>query len=202
MDTIVASKEALRAIYKSPNPRSVAKQLARLDPHCLRFVALSPFFVLGTFGSAGADVSPRGGPPGFVRALDSSTLIVPDFPGNNRLDSMENIVENGMVGLLFLVPGVDETLRVNGRALVDTDPQLLALGEVDGRLPRTVLKVTVEAAYLHCAKALMRSGLWDPAVQIDRSTLPSMGQMLKDQVNCETAETQEEMMERYKETLY
>jgi PPOX class probable FMN-dependent enzyme len=202
VDTTITDKEALRAVYKSPNPRSVAKELKRLDPHCLRFVALSPFAVLGTCGEAGADVSPRGGPPGFIKALDSATLIVPDFPGNNRLDSLENILENGKVGLIFLVPGVDETLRVNGHAVIDTDPKLLALGEMDGRLPRTVIKVAVDAAYLHCAKALMRSALWDPTAQIERTTLPSMGQMLKDQVNWETAETQEEMVERYKETLY
>jgi PPOX class probable FMN-dependent enzyme len=202
MSTTITDKDALRATYKSPHARSVAKELKRLDPHCLRFVALSPLAVLGTCGEAGADVSPRGGPPGFIKALDPTTLIVPDFPGNNRLDSLENIVENGKVGLLLLVPGVDETLRVNGHAVIDTDPELLALGEMDGRLPRTVLKVAVDAAYLHCAKALMRSALWDPAVQIERATLPSLGQMLKDQVNWETAETQEEMVERYKETLY
>ncbi len=202
MTSRIDSKDGLRDTYRRPNPRSAAKQLDRLDRHCLRFIELSPFVVLGTFGAAGADVSPRGGPPGFVRALDSETLVIPDFPGNNRLDSMENIVENGRVGLLFLVPGVDETLRVNGRAVVETDPELRAMGVVDGRTPATVLKIAVEQAYLHCAKALMRSGLWDPAVQIDRASLPSMGEMLKDQLKLEKGETQDEMVVRYKETLY
>lgn len=202
MSDIVDTREALRTTYRSANPRSIAKVLDRLDRHCLRFVALSPFVVMGTVGTGGADVSPRGGEPGFVKAPDPGTLLIPDFPGNNRLDSMENILEDGRVGLLFLVPGVDETLRVNGRGAIDRDPALLALGAVGGKLPLSVLKVTVEQAYLHCAKSLMRSRLWDPSARVERSILPSMGEMLKDQVNWETAETQEEMVARYKETLY
>jgi hypothetical protein len=198
----VRSKDALRAIYKQANPRSVAKELKRLDLHCRRFVELSPFVVIGTSGQAGQDVSPRGGPPGFVQGLDDQTLVVPDFPGNNRLDTLENILEDSRVGLLFLVPGVDESLRVNGRAEIDTDLALRTKGTVDGRLPATVIHVTVEQAYLHCAKALMRSQLWDPVVQVARASLPSMGEMLKDQVNWATAETQEEMLQRYRETLY
>jgi PPOX class probable FMN-dependent enzyme len=158
--------------------------------------------VIGTWGEGGQDVSPRGGPPGFVGALDPNTLIVPDFPGNNRLDSLENILENGRVGMLFLVPGVDETLRANGSATIETDVALRARCAVDGKLPIAVVKVAVEQAYLHCAKALMRSSLWDPAVQVDRATLPSMGEMLRDQVNWATAETQSEMLERYRQTLY
>ncbi len=203
MSSIVGSREALRAIYRQPNPRSVAKELKELDPHCRRFVELSPFVVVGTFGEAGQDVSPRGGPPGFVRIVDASTLIVPDFPGNNRLDSLQNMLENGRIGMLFLVPGVDETLRINGRATIDTDPALRASGSVDGRLPTAVIRVAVEQAYLHCGKALMRSALWDPAVRIDRASLPSMGEMLKDQIRWDKpAETQAEMLERYRETLY
>src|SRR6185503_10756854 len=132
MGTTIDSKDALRRVYKTPNPRSVAKEIKLLDRHCRRFVELSPFLVLATSGAGGGDVSPRGGPAGFVKALDSASLIIPDFPGNNR------------VGLLFLVPGVDETLRVNGRATVDTDPELRALGTVDGRLPIAVIRVTVE----------------------------------------------------------
>jgi PPOX class probable FMN-dependent enzyme len=202
MSTTIDGKDALRRIYKNPNPRSVKKEIAFLDRHCLRFVELSPFCVLATCGESGGDVSPRGGPPGFVKAIDPTTLVVPDFPGNNRLDSLENILENGRVGLLFLVPGVDETLRVNGRASIDTDMTLRELGRVDGKLPIAVLRVRVEQAYLHCAKALMRSALWDPATYVDRATLPSMGEMLRDQINWHMAETQEEMIERYKETLY
>ena len=202
MDTGIKSKGALREVYKSANPRSVAKELPRLDPHCRRFVELSPFVVLGTSGERGEDVSPRGGPPGFVKILDENTLVIPDFPGNNRLDSFENIIETGRAGLLFLVPGVDETLRVNGRASIESDIDLRRLGEVDGRLPIAVIRVRVEQAYLHCGKALMRSALWDPAARVERASLPSMGEMLKDQIDWDKAETQEEMLGRYKETLY
>jgi PPOX class probable FMN-dependent enzyme len=203
VSTAVDSKAALRAVYKQANPRSVAKELKRLDRHCRRFVELSPFVLLATAGEGGADVSPRGGPPGFVKIFDNNTLIIPDFPGNNRLDSLENIIENGRVGLLFLIPGVDETLRANGRARIDVGPELREIGRVDGKLPIAVLRVTVDQAYLHCGKALMRSALWDQAAQIERSSFPSMGEMLKDQISTDTpAETQAEMVERYRETLY
>ena len=203
MDTAIKDKDALRSLYKHPNSRAVAKEIRRLDRHCRRFVELSPFLLLASSGAHGEDVSPRGGPPGFVKALDAETLIIPDFPGNNRLDSLENILETGRVGLLFLVPGVDETLRVNGRATIDIDPELRAMGLVDGRLPIAVIRVAVEQAYLHCGKALMRSALWDPAMRIDRASLPSIGEMIRDQIRSDQpAETQAEMLERYRETLY
>lgn len=202
MTTTIADKTALRRLYRAPNPRSAAKDVKRLDRHCRRFVELSPFCLLATSGEGGGDVSPRGGPPGFVKVVDEHTLVIPDFPGNNRLDSLENILENDLVGLLFLVPGVDESLRANGRAAIDGDPELRALATVDGKLPITVIHVAVEQAYLHCGKALMRSGLWDASRQIDRSTLPSMGEMLRDQLQLETAETQAEMLSRYRGTLY
>jgi PPOX class probable FMN-dependent enzyme len=203
MSTTIDTKEALRRVYKSPNPRSVQKEIRLLDRHCRRFVELSPFLVLATFGPEGGDVSPRGGPAGFVKVLDAASLAIPDFPGNNRLDSLENVLENSRVGLLFFVPGVDETLRVNGRATIDVDPELRALGTVDGKLPIAVIRVAVEQAYLHCGKALMRSALWDPSVQVDRSVFPSIGEMIRDQINWTgKTETQDEMLERYKETLY
>ena len=203
MGTTIKDKDALRRAYKAPNPRSVAKEIRRLDRHCRRFLELSPLVVLATSGEGGGDVSPRGGPPGFVKAIDDWTLVIPDFPGNNRLDSLENVLENGRVGLLFLVPGVDETLRVNGRATIDIDPELRTLGTVDGKLPIAVIRVAVEQAYLHCGKALMRSALWDATRHVDRATLPSIGEMIKDQVNWDgKAETQAEMLVRYKETLY
>src|SRR6185295_7298018 len=169
MSTVIDNKDALRRVYKSPNPRSVKKEIKLLDRHCLRFVELSPFCVLATSGAGGGDVSPRGGPAGFVKALDAGTLIVPDFPGNNRLDSLENIIENGRVGMLFFVPGMDETLRVNGSASIDIDPELRELGIVDGKLPIAVIRVKVEQVYLHCGKALMRSELWNPENHIDRA---------------------------------
>ena len=203
MGTTINDKDALRRAYKTPHPRSVAKEIRRLDRHCRWFLELSPLLVLATSGEGGGDVSPRGGPPGFVKAIDDWRLVIPDFPGNNRLDSLENVLENGRVGLLFLVPGVDETLRVNGRATIDIDPELRTLGTVDGKLPIAVIRVAVEQAYLHCGKALMRSALWDATRHVDRATLPSIGEMIKDQVNWEgKAETQAEMLVRYKETLY
>jgi PPOX class probable FMN-dependent enzyme len=202
MSTVIDSKDALRRVYKPAQPRSVKKEIPLLDPHCLKFVELSPLCVLATTGDGGGDVSPRGGPAGFVKALDPATLVIPDFPGNNRLDSLENILENGRVGMLFFVPGMDETLRVNGRATIDTDPELRSLGTVDGRLPIAVIRVKVEQAYLHCGKALMRSDFWNPENHIDRTTLPSIGEMIRDQINWDSAETQAEMLLRYKETLY
>ena len=199
----VKDDQALRQRYRPANPRSAAKELAALDRHCRRFIELSPFVVLGTSGPSGQDVSPRGGPPGFVKIIDDRTLLIPDFPGNNRLDSLENVLRTDSVGLLFFVPGVDETLRVNGTAAIEVDPALAPMLAVDGKLPISLLRVRVQQAYLHCGKALMRSGLWNPAVQIDRSEMPSMGQMLKEQINSEApAETQPEMIERYRQTLY
>ena len=153
----------LRELYPAPNERAVRKQLDHLDVHCRRFIELSPFLVMASVaaGTDGPlDASPRGGAPGFVKALDATTLLVPDAPGNNRLDSLSNIVATERVGLLFLVPGIDETLRVNGAAQVSDDPALLALFTAERHLPRVVIRVAVQQAYLHCAKAFMRSQLW------------------------------------------
>src|SRR6185369_2681447 len=197
---MIDSKEKLRAAYPPAKERSVKKQLAHLDKHCLRFVSLSPFVVLssGTL-EGGFDASPRGGEPGFVKAPDDKTLLIPDAPGNNRLDTLENVIANGRLGLLFLIPGVDETLRVNGRARLRDDASLIEQFKNEKRAPKLVIEVKVEDAYLHCAKALMRSKLWDPAIKIERSTLPSMGEMLRDQIGAHLpAETQAQMIERYK----
>jgi PPOX class probable FMN-dependent enzyme len=154
----------------------VRKQMDRLDRHCLRFVQLSPFLVLASGDKQGLfDASPRGGEPGFVKAPDSATLLIPDAPGNNRLDTLENILSNGRIGLLFLIPGVDETLRVNGRARLQDDVSLVEQFKNEKRVPRLVIEVKVEDVYLHCAKALMRSKLWDPNVKVERSVLPTMG---------------------------
>ena len=200
---VIADLSHLQGLYGPAGERSRLKQLDRLDPHCRNFIALSPFLVLATFGADGlGDVTPRGDQPGFVGVEDDRTLLLPDRPGNNRLDSLQNILTNPGVGLLFLIPGVDETLRVNGTAEIRDDADLLARFDVAGRLPRTVLRIRVREAYLHCAKALMRSSLWSPAQQIDRASLPSMGQMLKDQLGWATAETQDEMVTRYKSALY
>jgi PPOX class probable FMN-dependent enzyme len=200
---MIDSLDKLRSAYPPAKERSLKKELRTLDKHCLRFIALSPFVVLAS-GSAENrfDASPRGGEPGFVKAPDESTLLIPDAPGNNRLDTLENILATGRIGLLFLLPGVDETLRVNGRArLLDEESVVKAFGN-DKRTPRLVIEVKVEDVYLHCAKALMRSKLWDPQARVERSVLPTMGQMLADQIGEPAlAESQAQMVERYKADL-
>jgi PPOX class probable FMN-dependent enzyme len=182
MDTIthtITSLDELIARYDPPTERALRKQIDRLDEHCRAFIAASPFVLLATCGpTSGADCSPRGDHPGWVEVADDRTLLLPDRRGNNRIDSLRNIVENPTVGLLFLVPGVNETLRVNGRAGLSVDPELLARFAVDGKAPKSVIVVSVTEAFIQCARALVRSDLWNPARQIDRSALPSMGTIL------------------------
>lgn len=198
----IASREALRALYRDASERSLRKQLDRLDVHCRRFVALSPFLVIASTDANGrVDASPRGGDPGFVKVADDKTLLIPDSPGNNRLDSLQNLIEQPGVGLFFMVPGVDETLRVNGTAALRTDDALLELCANERRRPPLVVAVTVQEAYLHCAKALMRSRLWDAQAKQDRSVLPSMGEMLKDQIGSGEAESDAAMRARYLKDL-
>ena len=199
----VVDARRLRELYVEPRGRAVAKQLAHLDRHCRRFIELSPFVVIAS-GAADAhfDASPRGGEPGFVRVADDRTLLVPDSPGNNRLDTLQNILDTGKVGLLFLVPGIDETLRVNGSARLLEDARVLAAFTGTARPPKLAIEVTVAEAYLHCAKAFMRSKLWDPASRVERSTLPSMGEMIREQSgSTDPVESQEAMVERYKALL-
>ena len=148
------------------------------------------------------DASPRGGDPGFVTTPDSATLLIPDAPGNNRLDTLENVIGSGRIGLLFLIPGVDETLRVNGKARLCDDPEMLRGFANEKRTPRLVIEVKVEDVYLHCAKALMRSRLWSADSKVERAVLPTMGQMLNDQTGIQAApETRAQMVERYKADL-
>jgi PPOX class probable FMN-dependent enzyme len=200
---MIDSIEALRERYAPPTERAVKKQLARLDEHCLRFVSLSPFVVLASgSGEARYDASPRGGDPGFVKAPDGETLLIPDASGNNRLDTLQNIVATGRLGLLFLIPGVDETLRVNGKARLDDGPELMRHFAADRRPPKVVIEVKVEDAYLHCAKAFMRSKLWGSENRIERSMLPPLGRMINEQTGIQTLpETQEQMVERYRKEL-
>ena len=200
---MIDSKDTLRTLYPPAKERSLKKQIGHLDRHCLRFVGLSPFVILASGNKEGHfDASPRGGEPGFVKAPDSATLLIPDAPGNNRLDTLENILGTGRVGLLFLIPGVDETLRVNGKARLIDDAGVLLRFRNEKRTPKLVIEVKVENVYLHCAKALMRSNLWDPASRVERSMLPTMGQMLNDQTGIQApAETREQMVERYKPDL-
>ena len=207
MVTTITTLPALRELYAPVNPRSALKELPQLDGHAMRFISLSPFVVISSYGADGrADTSPRGGDAGFVKVVDAGTLLIADSPGNNRLDTLENIVATKQIGLLFMVPGVDETLRVNGTAVLSTDEAERKLCEDSRRVPKLVIRISVHASYLHCAKALMRSDLWNPAKHLDRSQLPSMGEMLRDQVAgklpAETVfETQEQMLVRYQQTL-
>ena len=200
----ITSIEALRAGYPPMIERSKTKELTALDQLCRDYLALSPFMMMGTQnkGCLG-DVSPRGDLPGFVKVIDDTTIAIPDRPGNNRLDSLSNILENPNVGLIFLVPGVNETLRINGKAEIRDDQDLKKMFEVNGNLPRVVILVHMETAYMHCAKALMRSKLWDPSVQIERSQLPSMSEWMIAHNRLKIKpETTEAMEARYATQLY
>lgn len=196
---MIQSIEALRRVYTAPKGRAVQKQIDHIDAHCARFIALSPFVVIASGDGRGAlDASPRGGAPGFVRVTDAHTLLIPDSPGNNRLDTLTNIIASGSVGLLFMIPGMDETLRVNGRAQLNDDAAIISTFADEKRTPKLVIEITVIDAYLHCAKAFMRSRLWNVASVVDRAALPTMGEMLSDQTGMPGApETQAEMRARY-----
>ena len=203
----ITTLQALRAIYKPASERALKKEIPSLDGHAAQFIGLSPCVVIASGGTSGdLDASPRGGEPGFVKVLDAQTLLIPDAPGNNRLDTLENIVSTGQLGLLFMVPGFDETLRVNGRAVLSTDASDLQLFADAQRAPALVIRLAVASAYLHCAKALMRSQLWDASRHPDRTAMPTMGEMLRDQIQAFKGETievepQAAMLERYKQSL-
>jgi len=185
----IQSIDALRAVYGDPSERALKKEMRRLDHHCRAFIAVSPFVVLATSGADGRqDCSPRGDAPGFVQVVDEQTLLVPDRRGNNRVDSLANVLENPHVGMLFMVPGMNETLRVNGRGRIVRAQAVLAPLAVRGRVPRSALRVEVEEVFLQCAKALVRSRLWDADARIDRSAFPTMGRMLADQIDGVDAE--------------
>jgi uncharacterized protein len=177
----IADEAALRALFPPTHDLAIAKVLDRLDRHAREFVLRAPFLCIATQAANGmADVSPRGDPAGFVHVLDDRTLLIPDRPGNNRLDTLANVLANPAVALLFLIPGYDETLRVNGRARITTDPEVLAPLAVQGRAPRCAIVVAVDEAFLHCAKALRRSRLWDPEARQDRTEMPSLMTMMLD----------------------
>jgi PPOX class probable FMN-dependent enzyme len=178
----IDSEPQLRGLYQEPMELALLKQLDRLDEHCRNFLAHSPFAVIAsTRPGRGTDVSPRGDAPGFARVLDPNTIAIPDRPGNNRLDTMSNIVADAEVGLLFFIPGIDETLRINGTARLSRDPELLAAGAVNGREPRMIVLVSVREAFLHCGKALKRSRLWHDDYRIEKKNFPSLGRMIVEQ---------------------
>ena len=187
----VAAMGDVRNQHPKAMTRATGKVLRRLDKHCRAILQRSTFCVIGTQGPDGADVSPRGDPAGFVRVLDDRHLLLPDRIGNNRFDSYANVFANPQVGLLFLVPGMAEVLRINGFARVTDDAALLAASAVQGRAPKVGLLIEIREAYLHCAKAINRAALWDPSKHIDRAELPSYGDMLVDHVEGLTREESE-----------
>ena len=203
---VVASEEELRALLGHPSELASRKAQPRLDAHCRAFIAMSPFMLLGTADADGhCDVSPRGDAPGFCLVLDEQTLIIPDRPGNKRFDSLRNILAHGAVGLLFMIPTVEETLRVNGRAQIVRDPDLLARLEAQGKVPKLAIAVRVEEAFIHCAKSLKRSHLWEPGRWPDGATLTSRAQMFIDHAGItgvSVGELEASLAESYKKNLY
>ncbi|GGZ71284.1 MSMEG_1061 family FMN-dependent PPOX-type flavoprotein [Algibacter mikhailovii] len=195
----INSIEALRELYDLPKGRAKDKVLTVLEKHAIHFIKNAPFLVMSTYSKLGqVDASPRGGHSGFVSIVNESKLIIPDAIGNNRLDSITNIIETGRIGLLFLIPGINETLRLNGSAYLSTHADYLQLFSSEMHTPKACIVVTVEEVFLHCAKAFMRSKLWDPSLFVDRNTFPSMGKMLKDQLGMAgDPETRAAMEKRY-----
>lgn len=179
----ITSTDELRSIYRNPGRAALDKQHDSITEHDRAFIAHSPFVILSTTdGRGGCDVSPKGGPPGFVAVLDDGTVVLPDLSGNNRLDSLQNLLDSDGVALLFLIPGIDETLRVNGRARLTTEAAVLAAAAVGDVVPKVAIAVDVDEAFIHCAKALRRGAVWDPAAWPDTSDMPSVACMLRDQV--------------------
>jgi uncharacterized protein len=202
---IIEDLGEIRELYGEPNERAVKKQLPRLEKHSRAFIALSPFLVVASTDPQGrCDASPKGDAPGFVRVLDDATLLIPDRLGNNRVDTIGNLLACPGVGLIFFVPGLRETLRVNGKACVTTDPALLEPCAVAGKMPRSGILVTAEEVYFHCGKALIRSDLWNPDKRIKPSDFPSLGRIITEQLgdggSVEAAERNTE--ESYRTRLY
>jgi uncharacterized protein len=177
---LIRDEATLTALYGEPSAGAIAKEIDYIHPHYRAMIEASPFVVLATSGPGGLDASPRGDPAGFVHVLDDKTVLIPDRRGNNRADSLRNIIHDPRVALLFLIPGVGETLRINGRAVVSVAPALLARFPFRNTLPRSVIVVTAERVYFQCSKALVRSGLWNPETHVDRKSLPSTGTVLAD----------------------
>ena len=201
---IIEDPERLREIYGTPSERSLKKQLSHFDRHCRAFIARSPFLVIASSDPSGrCDASPKGDAPGFVQVLDDETLLIPDRLGNNRVDTIGNLLERPGIGLIFFVPGLNETLRVNGRAQVTTDPPLLEPLAVNGKVPRSGILVSAEEIYFHCGKALIRSDLWNSEKQLRRSEFPSLGRILAEQIGGISVEESERLTtESYQTRLY
>jgi PPOX class probable FMN-dependent enzyme len=204
-DHTIATTEQLEALYSdAPYGPAVFKETDRITPQYRKLIEAAPFAVIATSGPEGLDCSPRGDPPGFVRVVDERTVIVPDRRGNNRIDSLRNLVRDPRISLLFLIPGVGETMRINGRARISTDPKLTESFAMNGKVPKCVLVVTVERAYFQCTKAIIRSKLWDPKSIVDRKTLPTPGSILAELTDGKMGgpKHDEAAPARIKETIY
>lgn len=203
---VVTSVESLREIMGTPSELVIRKQLDRLDPHARAFIARSPFLVIGTHGQGQVgDVSPRGDAPGFVAVLDDHTLVIPERPGNRRLDTLLNVLQTGGVGLIFMIPGVEETLRVNGRACIVRDEALLERMTAKGKRPLLGIGVEVQECFFHCAKAFKRSGLWQPETWASGIGMASLAQILVDQIkpeNTSVEDLEKQIAESYATRLY
>ncbi|TNB48785.1 pyridoxamine 5'-phosphate oxidase family protein [Martelella lutilitoris] len=208
-DFMIEDEQSLRDLFPPVSALAAKKCLPALDAHATAFIERAPFLCLGTQGSDGrGDVSPRGDPAGFVKVLDANTLAIPDRPGNNRLDSLSNIIANPSVGLLFIIPGFDDTLRINGTAQLTRDPALLESMSVQGRAPTLAIVVSIHEVFMHCAKAFRRSHLWDPAHFQDRASFPSLSKIILDQTTGAPDDEDEmkridaDLEDRYKTSLY
>jgi len=206
---VIKDEQALRGLFHATHPLAAQKCLSALDKHAQAFIRRSPFICIGTQNLDGkADVSPRGDPVGFVEILDENTLAIPDRPGNNRLDTLVNILANPSVGLLFIVPGFEDTLRVNGRASIVTDPAILKRMSVEGRVPKLAILIEVREVFMHCAKAFRRSQLWNPDHFQDRSEMPSLAKIVLDQTTGapddagEMRRIDDELEDDYKKSMY
>jgi PPOX class probable FMN-dependent enzyme len=200
----ITTLDELNRLYGEPVPAALVKEIDYISDHYKAFIDKAPFVVMATVGPEGLDCSPRGDPAGFVRVRDARTILIPDRRGNNRVDSLRNIVRDPRISLLFMIPGIGNTLRINGRAAISTDPELLAAFAINGRSPRIVLIVTVERVYTQCPKALVRSRLWSQDAQVARSELPSAGEMLESlsKGGIDAAEYDRTYPQRLKETIY
>lgn len=203
MSHVVTTEAELEALYGTPVGAAVVKEIDHISDHYRRFIETSPFVVLATSGPEGLDCTPRGDPAGFVRVADRHTLMLPDRRGNNRLDTLRNLVRDPRIALLFLTPGVNRTLRVNGRAAITTDPDLCASFTMEGKAPKSVIVVTAERVYTQCPKALVRSHLWDPAKFLAENDLPSSGTIMHAlQASFDAEEYDRAYPQRLKETIY
>lgn len=203
---VITEESELREIFGYPSDLAANKQIDRLDKHCRAIIEKSPFILLGTSSAGGhCDVSPKGDFPGFVRVLDDTTIAIPDLPGNNRLDTLRNMINNPQVGLIFMIPGLNETLRINGKVQLVRDEGLLASMAYEDKLPKLAIVVHVQEVFTHCPKAFLRSKLWSDEYRIARNELPSFAEILKDHtglVDCEVEELQKELDHRAATTLH